>query len=158
MIQLRTDRPGVIVRLLSVPHTGTRFTMAILRFAGMQEGWYKEPQQGDYIQAHFFGDERPNPIIYELDHPVIIPLRDINAVRVTWERKGKSLDNLAAAWREMQIYLADHPQTYLLRIDQPQHRESDLQKISELLGRNLYADWNNKVGSGDEQDKRVKLG
>lgn len=122
------------IRLLSVPHSGTRSTMRILEDAGIKP-----------IQVHFSGSRDIR--IYGRQEPAIIPIRDKEEVRRSWVKRGKTGAgfNLDESWREMEQYI-DENDVYPFRIDDPDQRDKDLQAISELLGVPLTADYSVKVG------------
>ena len=138
------------MRLLSVPHCGTRFAMDVLQRGGLQEAWYKNHRPGNYLFAHF--NNKPSTIVYGFSGmPTVIPLRDYEEVVKSWERRGKKLDYLESLWQEMTDFLEQRPQenVYLLRIDNEAEREHDLKLIGELLEADLSGvDFGIKIGEG----------
>lgn len=138
-----------MIRLVSVPHTGTRFVAKCLQDAGLEKTdtyW----GGGDFIQIHF--DGRGNaPIIHDPKKTglVIIPLREKDEVRESWKRRGEPLGKLEKCWEEMELWLSDHEDAYVIHVDDPARRESDLAAISERLGVPLSADFSVKVGHGE---------
>ena len=137
------------MRLLSVPHSGTRFAMDVLNKAGLQEAWHKNMQAGDFIFAHF--NNKHNRVVYGYNTmPTIVPLREYEEVVKSWERRGKNIKQLESLWQEMTDYVEKYAANiYFLRIDNPSHRENDLAMISELLGTDLKeVDFNKKIGEG----------
>ena len=124
------------VRVISVPHTGTRSTMKILRDAGLKP-----------TQIHFTGKYITSQI-YDRHEPAIIPIRDKGKVGESWAKRGKSGSefNLDDYWEEMEQYIDEHDNVYLLHIDDPERRDDDLKAISQLVGMPLSADFSVKVG------------
>ena len=127
------------VRLLSVPHTGTRFTIKMLKDNGIE-----------YQHGHFWGTYKA-PIIYEQTEPAIIPLRDIDEVRASWSRRHTSQYHMGldACWKEMVDFIDANPSLcYLLHIDNPAKRDNDLMRIAGLVGKNVTTDFSIKVAEG----------
>lgn len=153
MVRVALKRPykrGLIVRLLSVPHCGTRFAMDVLQRGALIEGWYKQLQEGDYVFAHF--NNKHHPVIYGFDGmPTVIPLREYDEVVKSWERRNKDIKYLESLWAEMTAFVENYnfPELYYLRIDDPEHREHDLDLISKLLDKDLsQVDFSVKIGAG----------
>lgn len=124
----------VMIRLLSVPHSGTRFLMDVFDRAGVE-----------YDQRHFSGFN--NPPVDELEGPVIIPLRKRDEVLASWRRRGKGYADFAASWAAMTTFADDNHVTFI-HVDNPNTREHELGKISEIVGKPLVADFSQKVGKG----------
>jgi hypothetical protein len=134
------------VRLLSVPHTGTRFTIKLLKDHGIK-----------YRHGHFWGrgpdsTMAADKIIYDYTHiPAIIPLRKKSAVYESWLRRQTSQYPLGfeACWDEMMAYIKnEYTNCWVLRVDDPKWRDDDLASISTMLGKKLSADFENKIGEG----------
>lgn len=152
----------MIIRVLSVPHTGTRFTHNILRRAGFKQEQYANlkslPVNEDkFIHHHFWGNPQKYNFeekfrvygnIFEYNHlPTIIPLRNYNAVEESYVYREKDLNDLRDGWNEMNRFLEKpHPEVIFFRLDDPIHRDGDLLKISQLIGRDLHVNWSEKVG------------
>ena len=150
------------VRVLSVPHTGTRFTMEALRGAGFNVRF--EPtttvflgtqitknsvpdEECDWFEAaHFDGNTRNR--LFAERCPAVIPLRQKDEVRASWKRRNKKMEEFEASWRQMEEFVSANPNVHFLRIDDPENRDGDLNAISELVGRPLHADFSIKVGQG----------
>ena len=130
------SEPDVInIRLLSVPHTGTRSTRKIL-------------EDADFCvdQVHFSCAN--NPLIYERDSLAVIPIRDREEVLKSWQRRKKDTAALYDAWEEMERYIDEHDDVYVLHIDDPGRRDADLRAISQRVDYELTADFDLKVGQG----------
>ena len=134
-----------MIRVLSVPHTGTRSTMKILEDAGLTR-LLTINKLGDFAQIHFDGSYK-HPMIYEFPGPVIISVRQKEKVEATWKRKGKDLRDMERMWQEMLDFM-QRDDVYLLHVDNPNTRDDELQAISERIGVPLEADWDVKVGEG----------
>lgn len=103
---------------------------------------------GDFIQEHFDG-KRNRPIIWREGGLVIIPFRDKEEVKASWQRRGKSLSEMEEMWSEMEAFIGAHPEhIYRVHIDDPERRDEDLKELSAKLGTYLIVDWNEKVGHG----------
>lgn len=136
-----------MVRLLSVPHTGTRFMVQVLENAG-----YRKTHSlwggGDFIQVHFDG-KGTNPLIYENKELVIIPLRDRQEVEDSWRRRNRSIRELESMWAEMESFIQSYDEhIYIIHIDDPNRRNDELYALTERLGTPLIADFKVKVGQG----------
>ena len=125
-----------VVVVASVPHTGTRSTMRILELAEVH-----------HHQRHFVGEGNIH-WLWNCELPTIVPLRDKDETRASWERRNKALtmQDMEDAWAEMERYIAEKPDTYVLRVDEPDNRVQDLSVISAALGVELEPDFSVKVG------------
>jgi hypothetical protein len=120
------------VRVLSVPHTGTRFITEVLRNAGL-----------DVVQVHFNGMYAP--VIWENKVPPIVPIRDKQATIDSWTRRDRHDPPFDKTWQEMEEFVEDF-EPLEIHIDNPARREDDLKAISEQFGVPLEADFSVKVG------------
>lgn len=137
-----------MIRLLSVPHTGTRFMVQVLENAGYHKT-HAMWGNGDFVQVHFDG-KRSNPLIYDKTGPIIIPLREKSEVEQSWNRRNRRLQELEEMWSEMVDFIQGHPETiYIIHIDDPNRRVQELQVLSEKLDSFLIADFSVKVGQGN---------
>ena len=141
-----------MIRIISVMHTGTRFVVKCLQNAGyIQTHAYWG--NGDFIQVHFDGKGNA-PLIHDPDKTgtVIIPLRDKEAVKRSWQVRESKLSHLEECWSEMEEWIKEHGHNdvFLLHVDDPERREIELAAISERLGSYLIADFNEKVGHWDK--------
>lgn len=104
---------------------------------------------GEYFrQCHFTG-RRDDRCIYQDTGVAIIPLRNREEVMASWMRRRKNLQNLDDAWAEMEDFIgAGGRDIYLIHIDDPKRRESELHAVSDRLGLVLDADFDVMVGHG----------
>lgn len=103
---------------------------------------------GDFMQVHFDG-KRNHPLIYRENGLIIIPLRDKEEVKASWQRRGKSLPEMEEMWSEMEDFVQGHPEhIYMIHIDDPERREEELKELSAKLGTYLIVDFDEKVGQG----------
>jgi len=130
-----------MIKLLSVPHSGTRFTRDALVRAGLKPSV-------DFLQQHFTGYNNHWIINEKMDCVTIIPQREKSEVIASWERRGRKDPNFDSCWAEMEKFIADNDDVYILHVDDPERRESELQAISERIGIPLEADFSVKVGHG----------
>lgn len=136
-----------MIRLLSVPHTGTRFMVELLQAAGLtrtHEFW----GNGDFIQVHFDGKQN-HPLIYRENGLVIIPLRRRDRVEESWRRRERNPNELASMWTEMEDFSKSYPgHIFYVHIDDETRRDREIQELSEQLNLYLIPDWENRVGQG----------
>ena len=131
-----------MIRILSVPHTGTRFLVDVLQRAGLTKThalW----GNGDFIQAHFGSD---HPMVTHRNGTVLIPLRRREEVAASWYRRGSSIPELERRWTQMCEFISGYNDAFLLHIDDPLRRDNELEAISERIGTPLTADFSVKVG------------
>lgn len=136
----------MILRLLTVPHSGTRFMMRVLEDAGLRRAAFARPTDGDFIQVHFaYAPEAP--IIDEWSGPVIITLRDKDLIMDSWRRRGKPMPRFEAAWKAQDEFLCKSlDDVMFIDISNPGSREAQLQAISDRIGVPLEADFSDKIG------------
>ena len=97
---------GIKARLLSVPHTGTRFVHDVLERSGLV-------YQQDWQQVHFSGGST-HRIIYEETCPAIIPLRDKGEVIKSWASRNRRDPDFDKTWGEMEQSLYfNNPAAYV---------------------------------------------
>lgn len=113
-----------MILIPSVKHTGTRFLREHLL-----EGH-------EYINRHV-GEKRIDQL--DVDGDLIIPLRRLDRIIVSWERRQLELPDLRSALTEL-VCRYDHQQPYYLPIDS-HHRSDYLDDINEGLGLNLVTNW-----------------
>ena len=136
----------MILRLLTVPHSGTRFMMGVLEGAGLRRACAAMPTDGDFIQVHF-AYEPETEIIDNWTGPVIITLRDKELVADSWRRRGKPISRFEAAWDKMGEFLDRVKDNVMfIEVDNPDTREAQLQAISDHIGVPLSADFSVKIG------------
>lgn len=129
-------------RLLSVPHSGTRFVRTNLVRAGFDP-------VNDFLQQHFTGHIN-HWIIYGQQSPAIIPIRPYKEVEKSWQRRGRYDPPLDQVWSEMDRFIAEaEAPVLLLHIEDPELRDQELQAIADLLDIEADWDWNEKVAHGD---------
>lgn len=135
-----------MIKLLSVPHTGTRFTSDALEAAGLVRVRSVE-KRGDFVQVHFDGT-RNHPMIYSMPGPVIVSLRDRDEVVASWKRRGKDLREFERMWSEMLAFMETADDVHTLHVDNPDIRDKELAMIGQRFGIPLAADFSVKVGEG----------
>ena len=130
----KSNLENVKLKILSVQHTGTRFLFDVLDRAGV-----------DYVHAHFGWGERFEEVAAQDQWPTVIPVRKMENMIEGYNWRKKPIADLEVLWEEMLDFMKTH-ETLLFRIDDPEHREGDLQALSDLVGVPLTADWDNKIG------------
>lgn len=133
----------MIIAAPTVEHSGTRFVIDLFHRAGFG---HKHPQDISghpdiLVQAHFGQAKHWGAFEEILDHydpPVVIPLRRLHSIFLSWERRNKgfrTLDNELALMTNM----VDRD-PFWLPIDAGD-RDEWLQEINEELGLNLTTEW-----------------
>lgn len=150
----------MIIAAPTVEHSGTRFVIDL--FAGFAHRYPLqgvEPGVDTLVQAHF-GQAKEwgafEGILDRHDPPVVIPLRRLHALFLSWERRGKwwrDLDHELA----MMVNMIDRD-PYWLPIDATD-REEWLDAINAGLGLTLDTDWpiigSDKRTAGQAEDEIV---
>ena len=112
--------------LLSIPHTGTHFTMGILKtFRGthvLSEGWEN------------LVNLKP-----------IVPMRNPLAVAISWKARGKSLGPLWDGFDALRSVA--HKVGCWFPIDAP-NRDFHLSQLSDFIGRPLSTEWEKVYSCG----------
>ena len=139
-------------RVLSVPHSGTRFVFDFLKKAGFEQSLYTHLEDGNYMFTHFRKRPHRHRVVYGYTGMItIVPIRQYKEVSKSWKRRNKNPKDLKDCWRKMKEFLnnPDEPNTLILRIDDPENRQNDLQKIEEVLKVDLsFVNFDLKVGEG----------
>lgn len=92
---------------------------------------------------HISEKELPRLLELMAKHPAIVPLREPDAIRATWERlardnhAGWDLDKYIETMNDVVLPRATHR----LNIDMPNIREEQLGQINTDLGLHLTTDW-----------------
>ena len=132
----------MIVAAPTVEHAGTRFVIDLFR--GFQ---HRHPQEGIapgadiLVQAHFGQAKnwgRFEEILQEYSPPVVIPVRRLHSIVLSWERRGKGFETLDLELAMMVNMVDADP--YWLPID-ADDRDEWLAEINDGLGLNLYTEW-----------------
>lgn len=130
----------MIVACPTVQHSGTRFLWNLL------SGFKKINATSEWnfpdllIHEHFSQNDYPRLVglLDTYEPPIIIPLRRLHSIVLSWERRQKGFDRLDIELERM-TGLVDR-QPYFLPVDAPD-RDDWLQEINEGLNLNLSTDW-----------------
>ena len=114
-----------MIVIVSVRHTGTRFVREHLIDC-------------EYMNRHL-GEKSLTQIDSLIDNNLIIPLRRLDRVIVSWERRGMELDWLGRLFHEL-IEKYDHQNPYYLPIDS-ESRDDYLKALNEGMGTDFQTDW-----------------
>lgn len=106
-----------MIAIASVRHTGTRFLSRLL---------------GEPLRVHF-GEK----YLYKVkDYKIVTPLRELDKVITSWERRQLELKDLHVALGVMTNY----PTDFYIPVDSAD-RETYLAKLSDYLGEDIVTDW-----------------
>lgn len=117
------------ILVLSVPHTGTRFTQRLLS------------PYGDATAVHV--TEPTDAIRAKVDAAdmVVIPLRNPDDCWAGWIKRGKDKEHeFAGCWAMLQYWADEIPGAFLLPID-VDARDDALQNIADELAVSIETDW-----------------
>lgn len=133
--------------ILSVPHTGTRFLVEVTGYSFMHSYEYMTPQD----------------IINRMNGGVLCaPLRDPWEVWTTWYQRygGRKYlmdpdhpKSMESAWRAMAA-LDRHFDITFVPIDVPKHRDIQLAKLSDQMGKWLVTDWSPVAARPDHKKQK----
>lgn len=129
----------MIICAPTIEHSGTRFVIDL--FKGFI---HKRPNeligQGDILVQTHFGQKHWGRFeaILESDPPIVIPLRKLHSIFLSWERRQKGFTQLDTELA-MMTNMVDRD-IYWLPIDS-EDRDEWLSDINQGLGLNLYTDW-----------------
>lgn len=133
----------MIVAAPTVEHSGTRFVIDLFHRAGFGHIHPQQPwgHPNVLVQAHF-GQMKHwgkfEEILEVYDPPMVIPLRRLHSIFLSWERRQKgfrSLDNELALMTNM-----NDRDPYWLPVDAPD-RDEWLSEINDGLGLHLETEW-----------------
>lgn len=127
----------MVVIVASIPHTGTFFVADHL-FGHLRRAPIGS-EIDDTVQVVHFNEpafETAGPLIDQF--PTIVPMREKEAVRQSWMRRGMDCVELETLWNE--VFPLRHPNMMLLQIDGP-NRDEQLAAISERVGVSLSTTW-----------------
>lgn len=153
----------IVLIVYSVRHTGTRFvTDYLLRKNGFRNGndpddVAQDPEAHRVYREHV-GDPKYGAWAHlEYRGNIVIPLRRLDRVIVSWERRGRPLDELAGALRTL-IERFDHRRPMYLPIDSPR-RDEFLAALGRQHHIDLRTDWAigpTEKGSADAGPEDIK--
>lgn len=115
--------------LISVPRTGTRFLMALIK-----PDWFN----------HVHGAAVPDRL--EQADVIIAPIRDPLRTWNTWRAHDcRRLIGFDTDWALLDRYAGEYP-VHVIPVDKPELRDAALAKLAKVLGREIVTDWQ-PVGS-----------
>lgn len=117
--------------VLSIPHTGTLFTLYLL--PGRRGAW---PGPFECDRKYFCHLRDPYAEQARQECFTVVPVRHFQEVKASWIRHGMDLDELLSQWNEL-FSLRD---VFFLPIDTPD-REEQLSRLSKALGVQLLTEW-----------------
>lgn len=109
--------------VISVRHTGTRFTKQLL--GGVPHCHLDKPSVFDKAK--------------EYEGRTVVPIRDPRRVLESWHKRGEKLERFLVSWPRLMDLHKEH-QFMFLPVDHPERRYF-LDKLAERLERPLTTDW-----------------
>lgn len=155
----------MIIACPTIQHTGSYFVVRHL-FKGYKHLLFNQTASND--DCIYFDHVWPHKrkMIKEVcdNHPVIIPLRHPKVCALSWEHRGRELDDMCAMFREV-VNVYDKYKPYYIPID-TDYRQSSLDSINLKLGLKLETTWpevhskqgNSEVRHTDLSTKVLKEG
>ena len=132
------------VCLISVPHTGTWFTIRL--FKGMLEDGLNPARIEDNTVYHghmLKGGQVCAALRMAKDMPLVCPLRHPYRCEESWKRRKKDVSEMVECFRiYMDKFVPLNP--YVMPVDSPR-RDQCLRAMAAGLGMDLRADWGNVV-------------
>lgn len=124
-----------MIFLASVEHSGTRFLLKLFKSAGFIHRYPQEPREDNAVIQDHFGHKHWDKFLPG-DHPVVIPLRRLHSIFLSWEVRQKDfavLDAQLSMMRQVKRPL-------WLPID-AEDRDVYLGNLNRKLGIHLKTDW-----------------
>ena len=115
------------IRVVSVPHTGTHFTMKVL-------GLHEHMHWNDHRVPELLNDSRVK---------IVVPVRAVSAVIETAKKRGNTVEDIidglgvvmGRTWRR-------HPRVHYFVVDCPDElRQIELANLSTFVGYECFTDW-----------------
>jgi hypothetical protein len=141
---------------ISIPHTGTYFTIKLFTDAGFTDGslFHQARSDSHVYHGHMIKETqiaRAEELALEM--PLVIPFRHPYRVAHSWNMRGKPLDEMFRCYEAfVERFLPLKP--YLMPVDSDR-REEALQRISDGVGVRLTTDWS--VVNGMKSTHKLKL-
>jgi len=110
-----------MIRVYSVPHTGTTFLRGLLVDAGLD------------VEVAHFGKKA-----IKLDAPIVCPIRDPEKQYITWKTRETNVDCFES-WRIFN-HLYENHSLHIIPVD-GEGRDVYLSILSDYLGKELKTDW-----------------
>jgi hypothetical protein len=141
---------------VSIPHTGTYFTVKLFTDAGFTDGsLFHQARSGSHLyHGHLLKPaqiERAAELALEM--PLVIPFRHPYRVANSWQLRARPLSEMFECYRTLlERFLPLNP--YFMPVDSDR-REEALQRLSEGVGVRLTTDWS--VVNGMKGTHKMKL-
>lgn len=150
---LKISTPNVV--LISIPHTGTWFTIRLLTEAGLGEcGLLDRASRPSVYHGHMVKRGQVEKAL-ELSErmPLVIPMRHPFRVERSWVLREKPTGPMFAAFR---TFLRDFwpLRPYLMPVDSPRRVEA-LGRLGDGLGLELSTDWSVVNGAMNTHDVQL---
>lgn len=146
--------PNIVT--ISVPHTGTWFTIRLFTNLGMREDGLTPSRLHDNTIYHghmIKGTQVGFALQFARTMPLVCPLRHPYRVEESFRRRRKDVSDMIEYFRTyMQKFFPLDP--YIMPVDSPL-REEALQRMRDGLGMDLRTDW--PVINGKQSTHRIAL-
>lgn len=130
------------VVLISVPHTGTNFTISLFRQHGFRESNLTPTQLEPWTLYHghmLKGTQVSMARKHAVHMPLVCPLRHPYRVEESWRRQSKDIEHMVECFETMvREFMPLSP--YILPVDSPR-RDEALRELSEGLELEMTTDW-----------------
>jgi hypothetical protein len=141
---------------ISIPHTGTYFTIKLFTDAGFTDGslFHQARSDSHVYHGHMIKEAqiaRAEELALEM--PLVIPFRHPYRVEHSWNARARPLPEMFDCYRTLlERFLPLRP--YFMPVDSDR-REEALQRLSEGVGARLTTDWS--VVNGMKNTHKLKL-
>lgn len=139
--------------LISVPHTGTWFTIRLFTSLGLKENGLTPSTVEDNTVYHghmLKGTQVGAALRFAKDMPLVCPLRHPYRVEESWRRRKKDVSDMIECFQlYMEKFVPLNP--YVMPVDSPR-REEYLRDMANGLGLSLQTDWPVINGKQDTHD------
>lgn len=127
---------------ISIPHTGTYFTIRLFTDAGFTDGSLFHPARSDshLYHGHMLKEAQiARALDLASEVPLVIPFRHPYRVEHSWNLRARPLPEMFDCYRTfIERFLPLNP--YLMPVDSPR-REEVLDGLAESLGARFATDW-----------------
>lgn len=129
------------VVLVSVPHTGTKFTVRLLTQQGFREaGLFEKPHRRTIYQGHMLKEGQIQRGLELAERmPLVCPLRHPYRVELAWRKRGKSIEELLTGFRTL-VERFIPAGAHIFPVDSHMRSEA-LHSFSESIGEQIETDW-----------------
>jgi hypothetical protein len=141
---------------ISIPHTGTYFTIKLFTDAGFTDGslFHQARSDSHLYHGHMIKEAQiARALDLACEMPLVIPFRHPYRVAHSWDMRARPLPEMFECYRTLlERFLPLKP--YFMPVDSDR-REEALQRLSDGVGVRLATDWS--VVNGMKSTHTLKL-